>query len=169
MQKFSKEHQELIVGIVTLFFISVLFAGVHFWRLRRDFLSKEFVLYANFTKSDGLLDNAVVRLSGLPVGKVVAQELTSAYIVRIKMAFDKEQFLSTDTMAVIETDGMMGPKHIELVPGAEEEFLQSGDTLSYVQDAILLDDIMTQALSYMETKAKERKQCEALQKSIQGL
>ena len=103
MRKFSKEQQELIVGIVTLVFISLLFVGVHLWRLRCDFLPKEFVLYANFKKSDGLLDNAVVRLAGLPVGKVVSQELTSAYMVRIKMEFDKMPLLSTDTVAVIET------------------------------------------------------------------
>ena len=166
MRKFSKEQQELIVGIVTLVFISLLFVGVHLWRLRCDFLPKEFVLYANFKKSDGLLDNAVVRLAGLPVGKVVSQELTSAYMVRIKMEFDKMPLLSTDTVAVIETDGMMGPKYIELVPGAEEDFLQNGESLSYVQDAILLDDIMAQAVAYMDSKAQERKECEALRKGL---
>ena len=115
----------------------------------KDQKKDDFILYANFTKTDGLNVGAPVRLSGVQVGHVFKQELADSYSVKVTFSFEKKLELPIDTSVSIETDGFLGTKHIELIPGSDEEILESGDTIGYSQDTILIDELLTKVNSYM--------------------
>ena len=57
-----------------------------------------------------------------------------------------------DSSIQIETDGLMGPKHLEIVPGADDEILQNGETFGYTQDVMILNDLLEKVLAYMKDK-----------------
>jgi phospholipid/cholesterol/gamma-HCH transport system substrate-binding protein len=115
-----------------------------------------FILYAEFKKADGLMNGAPVRLAGLPVGYVSEQKFSNNFQVRVTLSFDKKLEIPVDSSVTIETDGLLGAKHIELTPGADEEILESGDTLAYTQDVLLLDELLNKLNAYM-AKKKETK------------
>lgn len=147
----KQEHKEIIAGIFLLALLGGLLLFVH----SRSVLKKEtgvFTLFARFAKSDGLMNGAQVRVAGLPVGYVAAQELDNQYGVRVTLSFNRPVDLSVDSSATIETDGLLGEKHLEIVPGGDDETLQSGDTISYTQDVLLIDELLEKVNSYMRQK-----------------
>lgn len=154
----KQETKEIVAGV----FLTVLLIFVLLFVHSRTALQKEtsdFVLNAQFTKADGLMNGADVRLAGLKVGDVTRQTLNGNYAVRVQMSFKKPIELSTDSSVSIETDGLLGTKHIELVPGADEEYLKSGDDILYTQDALILSELMDKVTAYMREKKKQEAKC----------
>ncbi len=50
--------------------------------------------------------------------------------------------LSADTGAKILTEGILGARYIGLLPGADEEMLEAGDTISKTQGALVLENLI---------------------------
>ena len=128
--------------------------------------SSDFILYAEFKKADGLMNGAQVRLGGMPVGYVSEQKFADNFQVKVTLSFDKKFEIPVDSSITIETDGLLGAKHVELTPGADEEMLESGDTLAYTQDVLLLDELLNKLNTYM-AKKKEVKNEEKLEVQIE--
>lgn len=147
----KSENKEIVAGTVLVILLAGILSFVH----SKAALEKEdsaFVLYAPFNKADGLMNGADVRVAGIKIGRVIDQTLNDRYQVRVKMAFFKPVELSADSSAVIETDGLLGSKYLELIPGGEEESLKSGDELAYTQDAVVLSELMDKVNAYMREK-----------------
>jgi phospholipid/cholesterol/gamma-HCH transport system substrate-binding protein len=54
-----------------------------------------------------------------------------------------------DTAASILTSGLLGEQFVGFEPGAEDEFLQSGDVIDLTQSALVLEQIIGQFLYSM--------------------
>ena len=150
----STENKEAIAGT----FLVLLLGGALAFLHSREAMEKDnegFVLYAPFTKADGLMTGADVRVSGIKVGRVLDQELADGYRVKVKMGFDKEIALSDDSSAIIETDGLLGSKYLEIIPGGSDDILKSGDEVLYTQDAMILSELMDKINAYMREKKQE--------------
>ncbi len=134
--------------------ISTLVLLSFFIHLRKEFLTSQaqFELFAIFNKVDGITEGAVVQLSGTPVGKVSKMELDPYYRVKMTLSFTEPVSLPDDTAAIIETDGLVGNKHIELVPGGNDVMLKNGETIVYTQDVLLLDELLSRFLEWMRLK-----------------
>lgn len=154
--KLKTENKEIIAGTVLVVLLGGLLGFVHAKSaVEND--ARAFYLYAPFSKADGLMNGADVRIAGIKVGEVEGQKLGNGYQVLVKLGFDKKIELSVDTSAVIETDGLLGSKYLEIVPGADEEMLESGDEIAYTQDAVILTELMDKVNAYM----REKKQVKA--------
>ncbi len=152
--KISTENKEIIAGT----FLVCLLAGALVFLHSRAAMEKDkegFVLYAPFSKTDGLMTGADVRVSGIRVGRVLDQTLSDGYRVRVKIGFDMPLNISDDSSAAIETDGLLGSKYLEIVPGGSEDLLESGDEIAYTQDAMILTELMDKVNAYMREKKKE--------------
>lgn len=157
----TSKQKEIITGAV----IFVLFLGFLGFIHMQEGIGRHktaFSLYTTFAGSDGLMKGNAVRLGGVPVGSVTDMTLTDNYRVRVKLSFDQPFELSADTSAVIETDGLMGPKHIELIPGGEEDLLENGDEILYTQDAVVLNDLLAKVNAMMQDKKNKQ----ALKKDV---
>lgn len=151
----KSEKKEILAGVILVALLIFILGFVH----SKAVLEKEkegFVLYAPFTKSDGLMNGADVRIAGLKVGTVIDQTLNHQFQVLVKMAFDKPIDLSIDTSAIIETDGILGGKYIELIPGGEDENFASGDEIEYTQDALILSELLEKVNAFMREKKTEK-------------
>lgn len=150
----KSENKEIIAGLILFILLVVSLLFVH----ARSVLDKkgtDFVLYAPFNQSDGLMIGADVRMGGIKVGRVVDQSLNNNYQVLVKMEFFKSMSIPVDSSVIIETDGLLGAKHIEIVPGADEELCVSGGELEYTQDALILSELMDKVNAYMREKKKK--------------
>ena len=154
-----QEKKEVIAGVLLSLLLGALLMFVHSRSVIQD-KGNEFVLNAYFSKADGLMNGADVRVGGIKVGTVTQQSLNGSYAVKVKMSFDRYVDLPADSSASIETDGLLGSKHIEIVPGGDEEMLSSGDDMSYTQDAMILSELMDMAIAFM----REKKNKEAAEK-----
>ena len=149
----KQENKEMMAGIFLSILLGFILLFLHAQKVS-DKRPSSFTLYGLFTKADGLMNGAEVRLAGIKVGEVVSQSLNGQYAVKVGMSFPKYVELSTDTSAVIETDGLLGAKHIELVPGGDDELLKSGDSILYTQDALILTELMDKVNAFMREKKK---------------
>ncbi len=155
--KLKTENKEIIAGTVLVVLLGGLLGFVHAKSaVEND--ARAFYLYAPFSKADGLMNGADVRIAGIKVGEVEGQKLGNGYQVLVKLGFDKKIELSVDTSAVIETDGLLGSKYLEIVPGADEEMLESGDEIVYTQDAVILTELMDKVNAYMREKKQVKEE-----------
>ena len=79
-------------------------------------------LRAKFDRVDGLDTGGDVRMSGIKVGKVLAQELDPAtYRAQVDFSVRNGIELPADSSAAIVSSGLLGGKYLSLVPGGDEQ------------------------------------------------
>lgn len=106
-----------------------------------------YTVVAYFNRSDGLTMGGEVRVAGIPVGQVIVQTLKKNYQVRTTLHIVSSIRIPDDSAAVIQSDSLLGPKFIELVPGGSERIIPPGGMIRYTQDAILIDDLLERILA----------------------
>lgn len=151
VRKFYQEQKNLLVGFITVVLLSVLLG--HSYMTKKSIApSAPLVLHATYNKADGLNVGASVRLAGVEIGKVSEVFLDPFYRVQATFALAKKMELPIDSAALIETDGIIGNKYVEILPGGDDEIMQSGDTFMYAQDVLLLDELLERFLIYIRSK-----------------
>ena len=103
-----------------------------------------YIVNARFENIGGLKVRSPVRLGGVRVGRVNAinydQDRYEAVVeMTIADGYDR---LPIDTAANIFTSGLLGEQYIGLEPGAEEEYLGSGDVIELTQSAIIIEQLI---------------------------
>lgn len=116
-------------------------------------------LYADFRNIDGLTVGAEVRLAGLIVGTVTAQEFVAAgQQARVTMTITGDYRVPTDSAAMIVSDSLLGSKFVKLEPGGDETYLEDGDEFLYVQNSVILEDVLDKLIREVEaTRARRAK------------
>lgn len=100
------------------------------------------VLMASFDEIGGLKPRAPVVIGGVRVGQVSSIGLDEDLRARVTLEVDEGLELPVDTSAAIRTQGLLGDQLIALVPGAEEELLRSGETLSFTESAVNIERLI---------------------------
>ena len=108
---------------------------------RKKTMNKMINLFATFNKIDGLNIGDNVMISGISVGFVNDIVLDNNY-PKISMMVNENLKITRDSSVSIQTDGLFGSKFLVIEIGGEEEYLKSNDSFSYVEDSILLQDLL---------------------------
>ncbi|OAN42934.1 organic solvent ABC transporter substrate-binding protein [Paramagnetospirillum marisnigri] len=111
-----------------------------------------YTLQARFNKADGIGIGSHVRLSGTVVGKVTEQGLDDSYRAVLTLRLRPDLQLTSDTAAVIYTDGLLGAKFIELKLGGDEVMLKPGAEIMYTQDAVVIEDLLDMIIQQARAK-----------------
>jgi len=102
-------------------------------------------LYVNFPEAAQLAQQADVRISGVPVGKVVKLELGPGETTRATLQLDERYApIPRDARAMLRQKTLMGETYVELTPGTKSKgMLPEGGTLPQGQVArtVELDEI----------------------------
>jgi len=79
-------------------------------------------LHARFADADGLRAESVVRLAGVPVGRVVTVDVGPAGDVRVDLRVARRagEHIRQDSVARIASEQLLGRKCVEIVPGKED-------------------------------------------------
>lgn len=139
---------EAKVGLVTLVGVLV-FTYVVITLAHAEIFGKPgFVVRTEFADGNGLQEGNSVRFVGVHVGKV--QKVTpSRNGVNVEMKIDKGTEIPIDSKVAITTDGLLGEKIVNIMPGKDEShILQEGDTLKGSQSKTM-DDMMDNASRLM--------------------
>jgi phospholipid/cholesterol/gamma-HCH transport system substrate-binding protein len=102
-----------------------------------------YVLRATFDKIDGVGIGTDVKISGIKVGSITALRLDpETYLATIEMTINDVYRLPTDTVAVVQSEGLLGGSYLSLVPGGSEEMLVPGAVITYTQSPTSLTDLI---------------------------
>jgi phospholipid/cholesterol/gamma-HCH transport system substrate-binding protein len=98
---------------------------------------------AKFNSVDGIGAGTDVRLSGIKVGSVTSQTLDpETYLAELRLNLDDSVKLPTDTVAKIQSDGLLGNNYVALEPGAEDQMIEAGGEIRYTQDPVNITDLI---------------------------
>ena len=128
----------------TKFFLGFLFIALMFDLMlidRKKNINSMVNLFATFNKIDGLNVGDNVMISGISVGFVNDIILDNSY-PKISMMINENLKITRDSSISIQTDGLFGSKFLVIEIGGEEEYLKSTESFSYVEDSILLQDLL---------------------------
>lgn len=136
---------ETFIGTLVLGVAATFFAFVY---QKTSVSQKEgYVLTAKFDRIDGLKVGSDVRISGVKVGSVIDHKISSKdfrAIVRFNVRGDLK--LSTDTSAEIHSDGLLGGKYLQVVPGGDASTLSPNAEVQYTQSSVSLEEMIGQLI-----------------------
>ncbi len=112
-------------------------------------------LSAVFQRTEGLAPGADVRVAGLAVGQVTDQTLDEHFRAHVTLRIDGDVQVPVDSAAIIETDGLLGSKYIELQPGGAEDMLKPGQRIEYVQGSVVIEELLAKVVAQAKAKRAE--------------
>ncbi len=156
----------VILGLA-LFMITIYFIGNN-----KNLFTSTFELKSQFKNVSGLKVGNNVRFSGINVGTVKDIEFLSdsAVMVNIVIKEDVQQYIKTDAIASIGSDGLMGDKVLSISPGSSSnKMVQDKGTIRSMTTVDMEDlmkglnksvenaQIITEQLSEFSTKINKGK------------
>ncbi len=128
----------VLAGLLALVFLVVRVSGINF----ED--GATYSVTARFDDVAGLKRRAKVSMAGVAIGRVSRIQVDTEYgeaVVHMEIE-ERAGRLSTDTGAQILTEGILGARYVNLLPGAEEEMLGDGDEILDTQGALVLENLI---------------------------
>jgi phospholipid/cholesterol/gamma-HCH transport system substrate-binding protein len=102
---------------------------------------------AEFSRVDGIRQGSDVRISGIKIGSVVAEELDpKTFLANVRMSIDPSVQLPDDTVAEIISAGLLGDKYMSLVPGGSDKVIPAGGKITYTQSSVSLENLIGQMM-----------------------
>jgi phospholipid/cholesterol/gamma-HCH transport system substrate-binding protein len=102
---------------------------------------------ADFTRIDGIRQGSDVRISGIKIGSVLAEELDpKTFLATVRMSIDPKVQLPDDTVAEIVSAGLLGDKYLSLVPGGSDKVIPPGGKIKYTQASVSLESLIGQTI-----------------------
>jgi len=100
-------------------------------------------LSARFENVGALAAGADVRLSGVPVGRVIGATIDPQnFQAIVSFSVQPGLKLPTDSSATISTGGFLGAPFLTLTPGGAETELKAGSMMTITQSATNLEDLL---------------------------
>jgi phospholipid/cholesterol/gamma-HCH transport system substrate-binding protein len=102
---------------------------------------KGYTLSASFATVGGLTTGSDVRINGIKVGTVTSQTIDqTSFNALVKFSINPTVHLPKDTVASIDSDGLLGSKFLKLAPGHSQEKIAEGGTLENTKNFESLED-----------------------------
>ncbi len=137
-----------VIGGIVLFAVGLFLIGD-----RRMLFSHNFEVYAEFSEISGLQNGAKVRVAGMDAGEVeeihVPVGPSAKFRVKMRVREDLHPLMRLDSVASIQTDGLVGNKFVQIDTGTDQaqlvpdkgtiqsrEPFDIGDLLVKMSDAI---------------------------------
>src|SRR3989338_4991867 len=123
------------VGVVVLMALAVFLGMVYALGARARIFEARYTIHADFTEVGGLTEGATVRLAGVQIGRVTGVRLPGqpGGKVRVDLTIARRYAdrVRGDSVARIETQGLLGDKVVEITVGsAAAPALRAGEVLA---------------------------------------
>jgi phospholipid/cholesterol/gamma-HCH transport system substrate-binding protein len=139
---------DLWVGIfVAIGLGAMLFLSLKVGNLLQTRSTDGYKLEASFSNIGGLKARAPVKAAGVVVGRVENIRLDpQTYDAVVTMMVDQRYRFSKDTIASINTSGLLGEVYIGLDAGGDPQTLADGGSIGKTQSAVVLEKLISQFL-----------------------
>jgi phospholipid/cholesterol/gamma-HCH transport system substrate-binding protein len=148
-----------IVGAFVLGGLVLFGTGLFLIGDRRLLFSEQFELNTTFGRVTGLEVGTQVRLAGLRAGEVLEVRVPSRpsdpFVVRMRLREDLRSLIRTDSVATVQTDGIVGNAFIQVSVGSDDApVVTPGDTLMG-RDPVEFADLIQEGRETFRTVAAE--------------
>lgn len=140
----AKKSYNLILGIFIFFGIVIFAIAIYLVGKKQNLFTSNVKVIAIFTDVHGLTEGNNVRFSGIDVGTVSNIRILSETEVKVELSIQSNSmpYIRKNSVATIGTEGLMGNKTVNIIPGTmEERMLTGGDTLTTIQP-VNIDEIL---------------------------
>lgn len=102
-------------------------------------------LIAKFRSANGLSPGTDVRIAGVKIGRVVALDLDPAtFQATVTLSIRDDIELSDETIAKVDSEGILGGSYVSVEPIPGFEALGPGDEIVNTQGSVSLIDLLAQ-------------------------
>jgi phospholipid/cholesterol/gamma-HCH transport system substrate-binding protein len=132
---------QLRVGIMVIVSLIVFAVAIFFISGQAGFFTRHYTLKAYLSSAGDLREGAQVRLAGIAVGNVSKirispyDEKRRAVEVDLKIAKSFEPRIRTDSVASLETVGLLGDSYVDITRGTSGPALKDGDEVKTAEKA----------------------------------
>lgn len=159
---------EALIGAGVLA-VAALFVGYAYTHTEMGQAGSGYQLLARFPSAVGVNVGTDVRVSGIKVGTVVAQDLDpKTFQARVRFSVRKDVELPVDTSAKISSEGLLGNSYIALTPGGEMDVLKPGDEIEQTQGSVDLMSLIGRAIYSVGDKKDDGKAGESAAPATEG-
>ena len=144
----NKATMDLWVGIfVTIGLGAIVFLALKVGNLMSLDTKPSYRLEANFDNIGGLKLRAPVKAAGVIVGRVEGVRLDpKTYEAIVSLRMDNGYQFSKDTIASINTSGLLGEVYIGIESGGDPAMLADGQRIAKTQSAVVIEKLISQFL-----------------------
>ena len=141
---------------VLLGLVSIAFLVTQITSKEVSFSSDSYRLKARFENVGGLKPGAPVTMAGVTIGRVERinynmKQFKANVTLRIEGEYNA---IPNDSDASILTSGLLGGQYVGIAPGGSEQVFKNGDHIEFVQDAIVLENLISKYLFSQAGKEK---------------
>jgi phospholipid/cholesterol/gamma-HCH transport system substrate-binding protein len=142
---------------VLLGFAAILFMVTQITNREFSLTSDSYRLKASFENIGGLKPGAPVSMAGVTVGRVedITYDMTLLKALVTLRIDGRYNAIPNDSDASIFTAGLLGGQYVALSPGGSEEAFKNGDQVEFVQDAVVLENLISKYLFDSAAKKSE--------------
>jgi len=140
MVKISNEFKTGMVVLISAVLLAIFIISVGKFAM----FEKRSIYHIVFNWTNGLDNNAPVRLAGVEIGQVTEVKLDyeGATKVLLTLSVDSAAKIRKDAKAYAATLGLMGEKYIEITPGSKDaEYLEPGAVLQG-EDPVRMEELV---------------------------
>jgi len=140
----------ILAGIFAFIFLAIQVSGINV----NDSKSETYKLSAHFSNASGLAVRAQITIAGVVIGRVTAINLDPKdNRAKVDMAIQKHvDFITADSIAAIQTAGVLGEKYISISVGGSADVLNDGNEIVDTQSALVLEDLISKVLTSIAGK-----------------
>ena len=127
----------VLIGIILLFYMS--------FRIGRfgAFGQQGYDISVTLNNANGLDPRSPVQIAGIEVGRIKTIKL-DGYKANVTLLIKKGIKIPVDSKAAVKTQGTLGDKYVEIIPGTAQTYLAAGDRINDVTVSADLDEIFSQ-------------------------
>lgn len=154
----STRTVEISTGMfVLLGFAALFFLVTQITNRELSINGNSYEVHAHFENIGSLKPGAAVSIAGVTVGRVESitfdQKVYKAVVrMRLNSHYNK---IPVDSDASIMTSGLLGGQYVGLTIGGAEEYLGNGDRIEFVQDALVLENLINQLVATFSRRGQD--------------
>ena len=137
-------NTELIIGLFMIAgFLAFGYLSLQMGEFSIFDLEKNYSLEAEFDNASGLKVGAAIEIAGVGIGKVAKIELGEQGLAKVTMLIKQDIMITSDAIASIRTQGLIGDKLIKIIQGADEEMLAEGEVIFDTESAVDFEELVS--------------------------
>lgn len=158
LKSIAQDKEKFIAGTILILFTAFLLVQV--WKSNQNKHLPDhnsYLLKAYFRQVEGITTGSKVKLGGIPVGYVKELRLRPDrnFSVEVTVSVDQKLKIPSDSILAIQTNGIIGEKHVEIEVGGDDEILKPDDKFVYTSEALIMDDLIDKVLDLAKSSQKK--------------
>lgn len=144
----QKSRNDVWVGLfIVIGAVALLFLALKAGNLLSLSFDPTYRVTARFDNIGGLKTGAAVKSAGVVVGRVKAIGFDDKlYQASVELEMQQRFAFPKDSSLKILTAGLLGEQYLGIEPGASDQMLASGATITQTQSAVVLETLISQFL-----------------------